>query len=217
VPHNPSPSPSTSPGLRDRKRSETRARIEEAAVSLVLAGGLEDTTVDAISEAADISPRTFFNYFDSKDSAILGLHADDVRDEAIADQLTQRSDDLVESVVRLLVSVVGGGTLTRAATLREDRLEVIRRHPHVLTGQFAQLTARASRIAETIEELMAGTAGLSVQAPDRPALAEMLMTTCGGALRIAVREWAADGSLSDSSQIERRAIALVKDIVGTLA
>ena len=52
---------------------ETRARLEEAAVTLVLRDGLEQTTIGTISELADVSPRTFFNYFDSKDSAILGL------------------------------------------------------------------------------------------------------------------------------------------------
>ena len=41
-------------GLRDRKRRETRARLEEAAVTLVLRDGLEQTTIGTISELADV-------------------------------------------------------------------------------------------------------------------------------------------------------------------
>src|SRR5680860_113152 len=91
-------------GLRDRKRAQTRARIEDAAVTLVLRDGLEHTTVDAISDLADISPRTFFNYFDGKDSAILGLRQLDF-DELDIGELGNGAGP-VESVVRLLMTVM---------------------------------------------------------------------------------------------------------------
>jgi AcrR family transcriptional regulator len=44
-----------------------RRAIQSAAVRVAVEAGLEAVTVDAISEAADISERTFFNYFRSKD------------------------------------------------------------------------------------------------------------------------------------------------------
>lgn len=59
-------------GLRERKRLATQKAIEEAAVSVTLERGHEGATVDAICKAANVSLRTFFNYFPSKDSAILG-------------------------------------------------------------------------------------------------------------------------------------------------
>ena len=65
-------------GLRERKRAQTRHRLEEAAVGLALRDGLDKVTIDAISERADVSPRTFFNYFDSKEDAILGVRPPDV-------------------------------------------------------------------------------------------------------------------------------------------
>ena len=65
-------------GLRERKRAQTRRRLEEAAIGLALRDGLDKVTIDAISERADVSPRTFFNYFDSKDDAILGVSPPDV-------------------------------------------------------------------------------------------------------------------------------------------
>jgi AcrR family transcriptional regulator len=60
------------PGLRERKRLATRHAIQSAALQVVREQGLEGTTVDEIARVADISPRTFFNYFPSKEDAILG-------------------------------------------------------------------------------------------------------------------------------------------------
>lgn len=209
----------TSPALslRDRKRLETRSRIEDAAVSLVLRDGLELTTVDAISERANVSPRTFFNYFDSKDSAILGVHQAEASEELMAQHLADhRDDDLIESVVRLLVTVMGASLESRT-TIHNDRLELIRRHPGLLGGQVAQLSARAGMLTSTIEELMATSPEFINDDVDRTSHAELMLAICGGAVRSAVREWAADGSLRPVETIETRAVALIKEIVGKLA
>lgn len=58
-------------GLRERKRIATRHAIQRAAVELVVENGL-NVTVEEISQRADVSPRTFFNYFPTKEDALLG-------------------------------------------------------------------------------------------------------------------------------------------------
>lgn len=60
------------PGLRERKRAAARARVEEIAVDLCLRYGYDAVTVGQICAAAEIAQSTFFNYFGSKDVAILG-------------------------------------------------------------------------------------------------------------------------------------------------
>jgi AcrR family transcriptional regulator len=63
-------------GLRERKKQATRAALREAAVRLAAEHGAENVTVEAISEAAGVSPRTFFNYFDSRDDAFVTVDAE---------------------------------------------------------------------------------------------------------------------------------------------
>jgi AcrR family transcriptional regulator len=59
-------------GLRERKRIATRRAIQLAAVELASERGFDRVTIDEISHVANVSPRTFFNYFPSKESAIIG-------------------------------------------------------------------------------------------------------------------------------------------------
>src|SRR5262245_29451601 len=78
--------------LRHRKRRETRAALSLAAIRLcVERGGWENVTVDDIAAAANVSPRTFRNYFSTKAEAVAALHLE--RMLCIADELRARPAD----------------------------------------------------------------------------------------------------------------------------
>lgn len=58
------------PGLRQRKLQETRERLTRGAMALFLERGFEATTIDDIAASADVSRRSFFHYFASKEDVV---------------------------------------------------------------------------------------------------------------------------------------------------
>lgn len=75
----------THPGLRERKKRETRARIVDSAVQLFAERGFGHTTIPAIAAAADVSPRTVSSYFP-------------VKEELLFDQAAETFDRLEEEL-----------------------------------------------------------------------------------------------------------------------
>lgn len=89
--------------LRERKREQTRTRLIEAALALFLKHGYDGTTIDDIADAANVSRRTFFHYFKSKedvavtwqDSFAEGLVAAIAAEPAGSDPLTMAERALI--------------------------------------------------------------------------------------------------------------------------
>jgi AcrR family transcriptional regulator len=64
------------PGLRERKKARTRQAISESAIALFLERGYDTVSVAQIAAAAEVSKRTLFAYFPSKDDLVLHRFAD---------------------------------------------------------------------------------------------------------------------------------------------
>jgi len=74
VPRPPSPaSPSRRAPRRERRKAETYERLMRSALRLFAAHGIEGTTVEKITEAADVGKGTFFNYFPTKEHILMAF------------------------------------------------------------------------------------------------------------------------------------------------
>jgi AcrR family transcriptional regulator len=160
-------------GLRERKKRETRAALAEAALRLALEKGPDHVTVEEIAEAADVSVRTFFNYFPHKEHAIIGRdpelleHAlDRMRTAPAAESPLTTMWYVVRDVLRALEE---DGELSR-------RGELIMRTPNLLYQLMMSSIDDERRLTAALAERMGERADAL-----RPAL---IVSTAGTACRV---------------------------------
>lgn len=141
-------------GLRERKKAETRAAIRQAVLSLALQRGLDDVTTDEVAAAANVSVRTFHNYFGSKEEALLEawrlelqVHVDALRDRP-ADEPILVS---LEHVLRDITTRIG--RRPREATDHVDLLRAAVAMPH----QRSALLDEAVRLVTEVVAQRTGT------------------------------------------------------------
>jgi AcrR family transcriptional regulator len=204
---------SSEPGLRERKRAETRDRLQTAAVTLVQRDGLEHATLDAICEAADVSTRTFFNYFDSKEDAILGLVDTDLSEQAVEQELAAFKDaDAIELTVRLLFRVMNPSIAS--SKLLKARMTIVREHPQLLSRMATRFTRMTEQLTAAMRPILANAPGFrDDNETDAVLSAEIMLSLCSGAARAAVKEWATTGNHSPIEAVEQRAIWLVRNTI----
>jgi AcrR family transcriptional regulator len=138
-----------SPRLRERRKLETWTTIHEAAASLALQGDVRRATVEAIADTVGISPRTFFNYFQTKEDAILGLR-EPLLDPELAAGLTV-DKDLLGQVSRLLVSVARTAVGDTDASRRR---ELMARYPDLLKRQMECMAKAEALVREAVAQLL---------------------------------------------------------------
>ena len=133
------------PGLRERKKQQTRDAIIREALRLFRKRGFDETTIADIAHAADIAPRTFFSYFETKEAVV--FHDFDELVEGLASYLSLRAPG--DTTFDALRAWSKEWVETRDVASREElaRRELIRRtpalraHEHANRGIFEQLVA----------------------------------------------------------------------------
>ncbi|MEU8271319.1 TetR family transcriptional regulator [Sphaerisporangium sp. NPDC049002] len=138
----------TTVGLRERKKAETRQAVHEAALRLTVEHGLEHVTVEAIADAANISRRTFSNYFASKEDAL--LYGDEQRIRLMGERVRARPAEepawrALREAVHELVREPGGPEREWAV-----RATLAKRHPSLLARQLANHANLERDLAQAI-------------------------------------------------------------------
>lgn len=173
-------------------------------------------TVDAISARADVSPRTFFNYFDSKEDAILGVLPPDINDEILATHRVRYAEsDLVESLIGLLIAVVGPSI--DEPSLRETRMQIVRQHPELLERLMTRMARMMEQFTAATGDLLMQHRGASGEEPVSDAVAETMFMTCAGGIRAATKQWTTTDEDLSLIELEQRAVALVRETIEKFA
>jgi AcrR family transcriptional regulator len=191
-------------GLRERKKAETRRAIGDAALALALERGPADVTVDDIAAAAGVSARTVFNYFGTKEAAILGVDPD--RRRQLLDRLEARPSSeaplpaLREALRESTVSDDGTG-----AVAWRTRARLARQHPQLQTAYLASFAS----LEDDLTDGIARRVGLD---PETDAYPRLVVTVALTAMRVAL-DHAIDHGLIEGADFT----AAVDDAFATLA
>ena len=177
--------------LRERKKLATRRLLRRAALELVGERGLANVTVEDIAEAADVSPRTFFNYFPSKEAALFGGEPD--RAAGLRDRVAHLAPGA--PAVEVLRTVMAQDAEAIAAELRSlggdpadwlRRMKVARTDPHVRAAQAAHMAT----IERAIGEGLATRLGAD---PETDLYPWVLAAAAVGVVRACMAFWAGSG------------------------
>jgi AcrR family transcriptional regulator len=139
---------SPSPGLRERKKQKTRDTIIKVALDLFAEHGYEQTTIAEIANAAEVSPRTIFAYFPTKEDIVF-CQLPETR-ERLEQALRERPDGAT-ALDALRDFIAGSLDSDPNAVLRKRILasdETLRRGERARSGPFEQLMVEA--IAEDL-------------------------------------------------------------------
>ncbi|MGZ0145850.1 TetR/AcrR family transcriptional regulator [Kribbella sp. WER1] len=182
------------PGLRERKKRETRARIASAALELFAERGFDGTTVADVAAAADVSVKTVFNYFPAKEDLFFASEAaiEQRWIEAVADR--REGESLLAGLRR---SAVG-----RFADHPSGPTVHFRR---VLAGS-ALLQARGQQLWASHEDAVAGALAADVDELTAKVLAHQVFSIHPLALRMAER-WTVEGASPE--EVRDRVVALI--------
>ncbi|OIH99520.1 MULTISPECIES: TetR/AcrR family transcriptional regulator [unclassified Curtobacterium] len=201
---------SSEPGLRDRKRRATRRRIAEAARSLALEQDVDRTTIEQIAARADVSPRTFFNYFESKEDAVLGHTELDLTPETLDAHLTAVAGEPAALAVVDLAFLVFGDSFGDEHE-RTARKEVIVRFPQLMRRQVTRMTTVAEAMTGAVRTVLERDPAWGPEAAT-PQAAEMLLGMCMTGLRSSARH---EGS--DPDDVRAAVVASIRDTAARIA
>ncbi|MGH4028022.1 TetR/AcrR family transcriptional regulator [Actinomycetota bacterium Odt1-20B] len=183
-------------GLRERKKQRTRDALLRAALELFTTKGYEETTVDEIVDAVEVSQRTFFRYFTSKQDTAFAVQ--EMVERKFVEALRQRPADEAP------FTAMRGAVIGAWDALSDSIEEVVPVELHMRTYQMIESTPsllaiylrRAIDMEEEMARVIAAREGLDVDTDPRPRVA---VAAFGGVMRVTGRLWGAGGDVSVES------------------
>ena len=199
-------------GLRARKRAATQSALEAAAISQAGEHGYHHVTVDMICEAAQVSQRTFFNYFATKDAAFLGATPPMPTEDAVKIFVAGNGGSVLAELVLMIESAIVASEPDR--DLLRARRALIENTPELFTSELTRLAELDDRLADVVLLRFATRGRTEATTPDILDEAHMVVGLAASVLRFAMHKASESDYSADPRAILRHAIGLVERITG---
>jgi AcrR family transcriptional regulator len=190
---------------RERKKARTRRELVEAAIALFEERGFEGATIEDITNAADVSPRTFFRYFASKEEILFTEHqlsVDDLRNRLAE---SPEGEPLLVTVREAMLTIAG-----RIEENKDFHLLRIR-----LNAESPTVSAYALRVQQDwvriIARALAKRLGVNVYTDLRPTL---IAGAANIAIRSAMTRWGAGQGRESLRELTSEAFRLLESGFG---
>lgn len=184
-------------GRREHKKKQTLRALHVAALDLVTRHGTANVSTDDIARAAGVSPRTFFNYFPTKEAALTGLSPD--LGFRLAETIREQPPGVDEHAICTHIA----SHLVRIATddteVWHTRRQLLRERPELTSGAAGQRQTTLALI-EALRDRMGDAGRAKWQAP-------MLAMATMDAMRVCLA----------TCQTQDEALAMVEEIMAALA
>lgn len=121
---------------KSKKAQQTSLRIQMAAVDLVIKNGIDGTTVEQICQKAEVSERTFFNHFKTKELAVIGDDVPQIDEKLARAFLVAPPGDIFTESLQLISMMSPESSLP---ALMFKRLEMMTKHPELFALNLSKL------------------------------------------------------------------------------
>jgi AcrR family transcriptional regulator len=192
---------SPAPGLRERKQQQTRERLKRAAMALFLERGFEATTIDDIAATADVSRRSFFHYFASKEDVVAAWQ-EDAAAALVAEILARPAGESMltaaENAIAAAVKRIDPAEAAAMSRLKRDN---------------PALHARDQLKYEKLERALAeGLAQRSGRKSDR-LKARLVAMISTGAMRVGGESWLSEGTREKPEAFVKRTFDAIRGLL----
>ncbi|MBR0957758.1 TetR/AcrR family transcriptional regulator [Bradyrhizobium japonicum] len=188
-------------GLRQRKRQETRERLTRAAMALFLERGFEATTIDDIAVAANVSRRSFFHYFASKEDVVAAWQEGAA--SALVAEIVARPAD--ESMLTAAENAIA------AAVKRLDPAEAAAMSR--LKRDNPALQARDQLKYEKLERAVAEGLARRARNKSDQLKARLVAMIATGAMRVGGESWIGEGTREKPEAFVKRTFDAIRAIL----
>jgi AcrR family transcriptional regulator len=167
----------TTPGLRERKRAKTLDRIRVEAIRLFIERGFDATTLDDIAQAAEVSRRSLFHYFESKEEIVFSARPD--FPNLVAEAIGQRPAD--EPLLDMVENALTDVSRSYVSPQTRNLSRLIRDTPALNAGEQAKYEQVERRLAKALADRK--------RLPKPDTSCRVTAATAIGILKLALEVW----------------------------